>query len=68
MTALRHSFAHAHVEAGTDSLILQQLTGHADGRMLARVYAHADKASDQIKQAVEATTHHLGGFVQGQTA
>jgi integrase len=59
MTSLRHSFAHAQVAAGTDALILQQLMGHRDGRMLATVYAHADKASDQISQALDATSRHL---------
>ncbi len=59
MTSLRHSFAHAQVKAGTDALILQQLTGHVDARMLATVYAHADKADDQISQALESTTRHL---------
>ncbi len=68
MTSLRHSFAHAQVSAGTDSLILQQLTGHVDGRMLARVYAHADKATDQIKKAIESTTHHLVEDAQAQKA
>ena len=59
LTALRHSFAHAHVEAGTDSLLLQQLMGHQDGRMLSRVYAHADRATDALVAAAAATSHLL---------
>lgn len=59
LTVLRHSFAHAHVCSGTDALLLQSLMGHSDGRMLARVYAHADKATEALSNAADVTSHLL---------
>jgi len=59
MTVIRHSFAHAQVREGTDSLILQSLMGHRDGRMLSRVYAHADQASERLQEAAGVTSRLL---------
>lgn len=68
LTVLRHSFAHAQVRSGTDSLILQSLMGHTDGRMLARVYAHADEASERLSEAANVTSHLLQTIAPSPTA
>jgi integrase len=50
----RHSFATRMLEAGTDSLTVSALLGHADGSMLARVYSHLSRNGAYLRDAVNA--------------
>ena len=53
-TTLRHSFAHARLSAGQDSLTVSKLMGHVDLQMLARRYGHLDANVDLMRQAANA--------------
>ena len=39
--------------AGHDHLTVAELLGHADGTMLAKVYAHLDQADEHLRKALE---------------
>ncbi len=51
--AFRHGFATRKLIAGYDHLTVAELLGHADGTMLAKVYAHLDQADDHLRKALE---------------
>jgi integrase len=50
-TTLRHSFAHHRLTSGQDSLTVQKLLGHTDGRMLATRYGHLEDNSEFLQGA-----------------
>ncbi len=49
----RHGFATRKLIEGHDHLTVAELLGHADGTMLAKVYAHLDQADDHLRKALE---------------
>ena len=49
----RHGFATRKLIAGHDHLTVAELLGHADGTMLAKVYAHLDQADDHLRKVLE---------------
>jgi site-specific recombinase XerD len=61
----RHSFATRMLEAGTDSLTVSALLGHADGAMLAKVYSHLSKNDAYLRDAVRVADHENRGFPEG---
>jgi len=50
--AWRHGFATRKLIEGHDHLTVAELLGHADGTMLAKVYAHLDQADDHLRKAL----------------
>jgi site-specific recombinase XerD len=53
-TVLRHSFAHHKLISGVDSLVVSELMGHVDGRMLATRYGHLEDNGDFMRNAANA--------------
>lgn len=51
--AFRHSFAQRLLVDGVDHLTVAELLGHADGTMLAKVYAHMDQADGHLREALK---------------
>src|SRR5262249_8613215 len=48
-----HGVATRKLIAGHDHLTVAELLGHADGTMLAKVYAHLAQADDHLRKALE---------------
>jgi integrase len=51
--AFRHGFATRKLIAGHDHLTVAEWRGHADGTMLAKVYAHLDQADAHLRKALD---------------
>jgi integrase len=66
----RHSFATRMLEAGTDSLTVSALLGHADGAMLAKVYSHLSRNGAYLRNAVKTAgvSNEAGRCPPGETA
>lgn len=50
-TTLRHSYCHARLTEGMDSLAVAKLMGHVDGRMVATRYGHLENANEYMTAA-----------------
>ncbi|WP_428308245.1 tyrosine-type recombinase/integrase [Lacipirellula sp.] len=53
-TTLRHSFAHHRLSSGQDSLIVANLMGHVDTRMVATRYGHVGQNAKLLQAAANA--------------
>ncbi len=53
LTALRHTWCHRMLKAGTDSLTVATLMGHSGTSMIAKVYGHLNHATQHLSDAVE---------------
>jgi integrase len=50
---LRHGFRQRKLEQGVNHLVVAELMGHANGRMVAETYSHMGGAPDHLKKALE---------------
>ncbi len=50
--SIRHGFCQRMLEDGNDHLTVAALMGHADGKMVASVYSHMNKAEDHLREAL----------------
>jgi integrase/recombinase XerC len=50
--SIRHGFCQRKLEDGIDHLTVAALLGHADGKMVAAVYSHMNKADAHLREAL----------------
>jgi integrase/recombinase XerC len=50
--SIRHGFCQRKLEDGIDHLTVAALMGHADGKMVAAVYSHMNKAEAHLREAL----------------
>ncbi len=48
----RHGFCQRLLEKGNDHLTVAELTGHADGKMVAATYSHMNRADAHLRDAL----------------
>ncbi|CAN5252483.1 hypothetical protein BH10PLA2_BH10PLA2_12230 [soil metagenome] len=59
-TALRHGFGTRKLMEGHDHLVIAELMGHRDGRMLAQTYQHLDQHGAHLRKVLESRSNQEG--------